>query len=111
MTLEQISLEVLGLPTKHRAILAEKILQSLDDETESDIEKLWQDEAEMIMATQFYEAKSETVAARFVDEIEHALRVIATAPQRSPFFSRSVRRYLLRRFPYGLLYQVYEDHV
>ncbi len=41
MTLEQISLEVLGLPTKHRAILAEKILRSLDEDAESEVEKLW----------------------------------------------------------------------
>lgn len=46
MTLEQISLEVLGLPTKHRALLAEKILQSLDHETEPNIKKLWQEEVD-----------------------------------------------------------------
>lgn len=43
-------------------------------------------EAEIIMATQFYEVKSEKVAARFVDEIEHALQVVAASPQRSLFF-------------------------
>ena len=46
MTLEQISLEVLGLPTKHRALLAEKILQSLDHETEPNVKKLWQEEVD-----------------------------------------------------------------
>jgi len=48
MTLEQISLEVLGLPTKHRAILAEKILRSLDEDetTTGNMEALWQEEAE-----------------------------------------------------------------
>ena len=44
-------------------------------------------EAEIIMATQFYEVKSEKVAARFVDEIELALRVVAASPQRSLFFT------------------------
>ena len=68
-------------------------------------------EAEMVIASQFYETKSTKVSDRFVDELEHALRVIAASPQSWPFFSRSVRRYLLRRFPYGVLYQIYEDHV
>jgi len=68
-------------------------------------------EAEIVAATQFYEMTAQGVSERFLDEIERALRVIATSPQSWPFFSRSVRRYLLRRFPFGLLYQVYEDHV
>jgi len=46
MTLEQISLEVLGLPAKHRAILAEKILRSLDEDAEANTEELWKEEAE-----------------------------------------------------------------
>lgn len=70
MTLEQISLEVLGPPTQQRALLAEKILQSLDDETESDVEKLWQDEAER----RWEEIKAGTAKCRPAEEVQRDLR-------------------------------------
>ena len=70
MTLEQISLEVLGLPTKHRAILAERILQSLDDEADGNIEKLWQEEAER----RWEEIQAGTAICRPAEEVFRDLR-------------------------------------
>lgn len=46
MTLEQIALEALGLPVKHRAILAEKLLLSLEEDADSDVEEKWMKEVE-----------------------------------------------------------------
>jgi len=45
-TLEKTALNLLGLPTSSRAVLAEKLLASLEDEEPSEeIEKAWNKEA------------------------------------------------------------------
>lgn len=45
-TLEKTALELLGLPTASRAMLAEKLLASLErDEPSEEIEKAWKKEA------------------------------------------------------------------
>lgn len=41
MPIEQLTVELLGLPTQHRALLAEKLISSLDDTTMPDTEALW----------------------------------------------------------------------
>ncbi len=46
MTLEQMALQLLGLPASSRALLAEKLIESLDETEERDVEKLWVDLAE-----------------------------------------------------------------
>ncbi len=62
-------------------------------------------------AAEFYESRSEGLGARFLDDVEQALIVIAESPQRWPVLSGRVRRYLLRPFPYGLLYSELADHI
>jgi len=47
MTIEQLAIELLGLPAKARATLAQKLLDSLDDEAAGgDVDALWAEEAE-----------------------------------------------------------------
>ena len=46
MTLEQMALQLLGLPASSRALLAKKLIESLDETEERDVEKLWVDLAE-----------------------------------------------------------------
>ena len=45
MTVEQVETEALKLDPEARAKLAEKLLRSLDDLSEEDIEQLWAEEA------------------------------------------------------------------
>lgn len=45
MTIEQVETEALKLDPQARAKLAEKLLRSLDDLSEEDIEQLWAEEA------------------------------------------------------------------
>ncbi|HET8783673.1 MAG TPA: addiction module protein [Pyrinomonadaceae bacterium] len=45
MTVEQVENEALKLDAQARAKLAEKLLRSLDDLSEEDIETLWAEEA------------------------------------------------------------------
>lgn len=46
MSLQKIESEALGLNIEARASLAGKLLLSLDEPTESEVEKLWLNEAE-----------------------------------------------------------------
>ena len=46
MAIEQLTVELLGLPTQYRALSAEKLLASLDDKIIADAEALWIKEAE-----------------------------------------------------------------
>ena len=47
MTMEQLAIQLLGLPAKARTILAEKLIASLEDEQAAgDVEALWAEEAE-----------------------------------------------------------------
>jgi putative addiction module component (TIGR02574 family) len=46
MTLNELETEALRLDPKSRALLAERLLGSLDALSEAEIEKLWLDEAE-----------------------------------------------------------------
>lgn len=45
MTIEQVETEALKLEPKARAELAEKLLRSLDDLSQEEIERLWAEEA------------------------------------------------------------------
>ena len=46
MNMEKIEKEALKLPTNERASLAARLIRSLDEEEESDVEKSWIQEAE-----------------------------------------------------------------
>lgn len=46
MTLEQLTIELLGLPAKARASLAETLLISLDEDAGGEMDALWAREAE-----------------------------------------------------------------
>lgn len=45
LTLEKIALELLGLPAKSHALIAEKLIESLDEKEDTDTEALWIKEA------------------------------------------------------------------
>ena len=57
-------------------------------------------------ATQWYERQSAGLGEDFVDELEKALRNFAEAPERWPRVDERLRRYLLHRFPYAVVYRV-----
>lgn len=65
MTIEQLTLELLGLSTQYRALLAEKLIASLDDKVFPDTESLWIKEAER----RFKEIQDGTVICRPAEEV------------------------------------------
>lgn len=60
MTIEQLAIELLGLPAKARAALAEKLIASLEEEASGDVDALWAEVAERRLK----EAESGTVSLR-----------------------------------------------
>jgi plasmid stabilization system protein ParE len=62
--------------------------------------------AEARAAFQWYQERSDTAAARFRDELDRAVEKIGKSPESWPEYVHDTRRYLLRRFPYFVVYQI-----
>lgn len=72
MNIQSIEQEVLHLPVEERARLAEKLLSSLDDLSEQEIEKLWLLEAQRRAA----EIDNGTVQLISAEEMEQRVQAI-----------------------------------
>ncbi|OGW12657.1 MAG: hypothetical protein A3F81_00805 [Nitrospinae bacterium RIFCSPLOWO2_12_FULL_39_93] len=68
-------------------------------------------ENEMIDSAIFYENRSNGLGHKFLDEIAHSLDLISSSPNTWPVFSDGIRRFLLQRFPFCLLYEIYDDYI
>lgn len=63
-------------------------------------------------AASYYEARREGLGDEFTDELEQALQRIAQMPQRFPAYDPSgVRKCVLRRFPYNLIFVELDDRI
>ena len=77
ISIEKLTEAVLLLPSDARALLADRLVESLDPITDDDIRNLW--------------------------VVEAASQKIAEAPMRWPILEQDVRRCLTRVFPYAIL--------
>ena len=68
-------------------------------------------EVELDEATLYYENKVPGLGAQFRDQVERSARQIGRMPLLYAEFRPSVRRCVLRRFPYSLVYAVEADYV
>ena len=59
----------------------------------------------------WYESKSTGLGEDFLNELESALNLILELPDTWPLLSKSFRRYLLKRFPYGVIYKINKDRI
>jgi toxin ParE2 len=62
-------------------------------------------------AYQWYAAERRDLAEEFTAELEAGIEAVLDAPHRWPAVARRARYYRLRRFPYGLVYQVGDGEV
>ena len=62
-------------------------------------------------AFDWYLERSPQAAVRFGEAVERALREIAAAPQRWARGSHGTRRFLLRGFPFLLIYRDHNDEI
>ena len=68
-------------------------------------------EAELNEAARFYEDRLKGLGASFLDVVEVAVRNIELHPRRNPVVCAPVRRRLLPKFPYAILYVIYHDEI
>ena len=68
-------------------------------------------ERELNDAAQYYESESAGLGAAFLTEIERSCGLIVAHPQSAPMVTDSIRRKLVRRFPYALLYSMQRETI
>jgi len=66
---------------------------------------------EYIASYAWYYERGSHIAEAFEHEVERALEVILDAPERWPFYAGSWRRILLRRFPFGIVYGIWDGSI
>jgi toxin ParE1/3/4 len=64
-------------------------------------------ERDALEAFEFYEARREGLGERFRDHVGVALGKVQASPEVAPVVYRDLRRRLVERFPYAILYRVY----
>ena len=67
-------------------------------------------------AVDWYAARNQVVALRFIDAVQEAVEAVLAKPEAWPNAPHvepelGVRRHLLRKFPYGLVYMLIADEV
>jgi toxin ParE1/3/4 len=68
-------------------------------------------EAEILAAAEWYVRRNPEARERFLAAVDGALAVIENNPLQYQVVRGVVRRALVKRFPYGLLYSISEDQV
>ena len=63
-------------------------------------------EYELNEAAQYYDLQDPGLGASFLEEVDRCLESIQAAPEAGARLGGAVRRRLLRRFPYALLYKI-----
>lgn len=66
---------------------------------------------EVSEAGEFYQLESPGLGVAFLDEVEFCTQTILQYPEAGQLIVGNIRRRLLRRFPYALLYSIKSDHI
>jgi hypothetical protein len=61
---------------------------------------------EMRAAAAYYETRERGLGDQFLDEVEEGLQRIQQFPRLWAIYEGQYRRYLLKRFPCGLIYRI-----
>jgi hypothetical protein len=68
-------------------------------------------EAEFFGAVDWYEVQEPGLGEEFADEVVSAILRVLEYPNAWPLLQGTIRRCLVNRFPFGLLYTVRDDEV
>jgi len=68
-------------------------------------------EIEFEQIVTYYESRQNGLGLEFADELLATIARILDYPTVGSLFSKNTRRCLAQRFPYGIIYQIYEDTV
>src|SRR6266478_10096027 len=67
-------------------------------------------EEEMTAASVFYDAASNGLGSDFLDDVQHAIDRLCEYPLVGETVALGLRRMLLQRFPFSVVYAVETDH-
>ncbi len=62
-------------------------------------------------AVQYYAGQRTEIAQVFINSVEDAVYRIRESPKRYAAIDEEVRRCMTRKFPYGVLYTIEQDHI
>ncbi len=68
-------------------------------------------EQEMLEAAFYYQSKASGLGIDYLSEVERAVEAIAESPYTWPILEGELRRRLVRRFPFGVLYRIDPDEI
>ncbi len=68
-------------------------------------------EQELIDATVYYEKENQGLGLEYLSEVEHAANLLIRYPNAGSMVRDSVRRLVLPKFPYSLLYRVVDEEM
>lgn len=66
---------------------------------------------ELIEAVAYFDSERNGLGDDLLDEIDVSIRRILEFPEAHSLVTQNIRRGRIKRFPYGLLYQVYQNEV
>jgi plasmid stabilization system protein ParE len=67
--------------------------------------------AEAKAAYEWYAERNPAAANAFISELDDAISQIQTSPERWPMHLQDTRKFLFRRFPYGIIYRITESAI
>lgn len=68
-------------------------------------------EAEFLEASRYYELEAPGVGMAFIVEVHRAVKAIVARPLSAPEVRGNIRKKLINRFPYNLLYAFESDQI
>lgn len=68
-------------------------------------------EDDLFEAADWYEEQRAGLGQDFLDAVDSTLSRVAVSPSAYPILYKSIRRALLPRFPFGVFYQVEDEHI
>ncbi len=68
-------------------------------------------EQEMLEAALYYQSQASKLGIDFLSEVERATKFIAESPNTWPILEGKLRRRLIKRFPFGILYRVESEKI
>ena len=68
-------------------------------------------EQEMLEAAIYYQSQASGLGVDYLSEVEQAVQAIAESPMTWPIIEGELRRRLIRRFPFGILYRIEPDKI
>ena len=68
-------------------------------------------EQEMLDAARYYESQAAGLGEDFLSKVQSAVKDVAEHPDMGPVIRFDIRRRLVHRFPYGILYRICPEEI